>query len=222
MLLLSFMPNLEKHCKESKKRYGYDFKEIHEWMDAPAALVGGMHRKLRHNLFETPQLAKQLFNDKIPKKYRMFIEDAVVNHILLDNKRKKSKKTEGKMIRKVGNSLVVSISPVASKYLESKYGKKVRIFMDTEKISIGGKGVPRKLRKVASSFVLTIPSQLAKIYGFEEGTEVIESFEELDERRIIFKKLSTKKEKYIQKKLTFRAESGFCGYSGTSEFEEKL
>lgn len=82
------MPNNWVHCKDSKKKYGYDFKEIHEWMDEPSAIADKEHRYFRHNKYKTPKKAEQLFRDRVPEEYRMYIRNAVLDHIKLDNVKK--------------------------------------------------------------------------------------------------------------------------------------
>jgi hypothetical protein len=78
------MTNHKMHCESCKKRYGYDFSEIHTWMDEPVSLNGSAHRKHRHDDEETPRLAVEIFSDKVPNQYRIFIRDAVLDHLILD------------------------------------------------------------------------------------------------------------------------------------------
>jgi hypothetical protein len=42
------MPKLDQHCAISKKRTGFDFRELHMWMDAPKDKLGYNHRIRRH------------------------------------------------------------------------------------------------------------------------------------------------------------------------------
>jgi hypothetical protein len=79
------MPNLATHCAISKKRTGFDFKELHEWIDSPAAELGYDHRTVRHayNVKEERQII-----DYWDKKKRGYGEKAVVEwlfHIAIDN-----------------------------------------------------------------------------------------------------------------------------------------
>ena len=76
--------NKKLHCYSCFQRYGYDFDEIHVWMDEPFIRLGELHRQERHNENTTPYEAKKLFFDIVPEPYRKFIEDAVRDHIILD------------------------------------------------------------------------------------------------------------------------------------------
>ena len=78
------MPDLEAHCISCKKKYRYDFKLIHQWMDEPSSIAYGNHRKLRHDWNKTPREAEKIFWNKVPEEYRILIKDAVINHIILD------------------------------------------------------------------------------------------------------------------------------------------
>jgi len=79
------MPGLNEHCRHTKKRYGYDFRLIHRWMDEPYVLIWGKkHRQYRHDALKTPKQAKAIFFNKIPEEYRINIENAVLDHLLLD------------------------------------------------------------------------------------------------------------------------------------------
>lgn len=42
------MPDIDTHCKISKKRAGNDFRELHEWIDEPQKYIGFNHRIERH------------------------------------------------------------------------------------------------------------------------------------------------------------------------------
>jgi type I restriction-modification system DNA methylase subunit len=44
------MPNLYTHCAISKKRTGFDFKELHQWIDESQKELGKNHRKFHHSL----------------------------------------------------------------------------------------------------------------------------------------------------------------------------
>ena len=43
------MPSVRKHCAISKKRTGFSFGELHEWIDEGAKQKGVDHRKERHH-----------------------------------------------------------------------------------------------------------------------------------------------------------------------------
>jgi hypothetical protein len=81
------MPNLEEHCNDTHNRYGYDFRDIHKWMDEPSMISGSKHRIIRHDPFKTPQEAEKIFWDKVPVDQRQNIKHAVVDHIKLDIER---------------------------------------------------------------------------------------------------------------------------------------
>jgi hypothetical protein len=76
---------------DSNNRYGYDFSEIHKWMDEPSMVAGSKHRIMRHDPFKTPEEAEKIFWDKVPLKQRQNIKHAVVDHIKLDVERTSSK-----------------------------------------------------------------------------------------------------------------------------------
>jgi len=93
----SNMPNNRTHCAISKQRTGFDFKELHRWIDGPSVELGWNHRLKRH-----------YYNDKDEKYIREYWdkqgglgEKAVVEwlfHIALDNLEtafKKSRKVYG-------------------------------------------------------------------------------------------------------------------------------
>jgi hypothetical protein len=54
------MPNLEEHCKHTLKRYGFEGREVHKWLDEPSRVYGGIHRGFRHDE-KTVILAGKLF-----------------------------------------------------------------------------------------------------------------------------------------------------------------
>lgn len=70
------MPLHEEHCRESSRKYGKRFDNLHRWMDEPSAILGKKHRMYRHNPYVTPKKAKELFGE--------FADDACLNHIKLD------------------------------------------------------------------------------------------------------------------------------------------
>jgi XTP/dITP diphosphohydrolase len=47
------MPSHKTHCAISKKRTGYDFSELHDWIDGPSKTLGKNHRTVRHAWNET-------------------------------------------------------------------------------------------------------------------------------------------------------------------------
>lgn len=46
------MPTVDVHSAISKKRTGYDFKDLHEWINEPGTLKGAEHRLDRHRYTE--------------------------------------------------------------------------------------------------------------------------------------------------------------------------
>ena len=73
--------SIKHHCYSCFQRFGYEFEEIHKWMDE---FRGRSHRNMRHDKIKTPIEAEKLFYERIPKQYRPFIKKAVLDHILLD------------------------------------------------------------------------------------------------------------------------------------------
>lgn len=43
------MPSCKVHCRISKERTGFDFKNLHQWIDEPAKDLGLNHRTERHS-----------------------------------------------------------------------------------------------------------------------------------------------------------------------------
>jgi hypothetical protein len=43
------MPSLRVHCAVSRERTGFNFKELHEWIDDPCKDLGINHRTERHS-----------------------------------------------------------------------------------------------------------------------------------------------------------------------------
>jgi len=80
------MPSHEEHCQQSLRRYGFDFAEIHSWMDRPSLAYGIDHRKLNHDIYRTPYEAEKLFWDLVPEEQRENIRWVVIDHIRLDAK----------------------------------------------------------------------------------------------------------------------------------------
>lgn len=99
------MPCLEEHCRHTKERYGYEFREIHSWMDETVKMKGPNHREDRHDPFKTPEKAKEIFWEQVPSEYRKFIPDAVLDHIRLDyeeesNSEEDKRKQKSELIRR--------------------------------------------------------------------------------------------------------------------------
>lgn len=96
------MPSLRVHCRISKDRTGFNFKELHEWIDESAKEKGINHRMERHAYTKVEErLIKNYWN----RKKQGLGEKAVVEwlfHIAIDNldtafKRAKKAYNEGKI-----------------------------------------------------------------------------------------------------------------------------
>jgi len=79
-----YMPNLKEHEEKSLERYGKKFTELHMWMDAPVKVLGLHHRKLRHDLKQTPLEARQLFGENA--------DNVCIDHIIMDIEESKTNK----------------------------------------------------------------------------------------------------------------------------------
>ena len=79
------MPNFEEHCESTARKLGCRFERVHRWMDSPSQLMGKYHRARRHDPYETPEIAKELFSKHYPN-HAHLIKEAVLNHIEIDCK----------------------------------------------------------------------------------------------------------------------------------------
>lgn len=79
------MPLLKEHEENSIQRYGKPFTELHKWMDEPCTMLGGAHRKYRHDPNTTPAESKKLFGENA--------DNACLDHILLDKATSREKRT---------------------------------------------------------------------------------------------------------------------------------
>lgn len=80
------MPSGKKHCAISRKRTGYGFGELHEWIDKNAVNMGVDHRKERHYFNLEDQKTIKDYWDRM--KGEGWGEKAIVEwlfHIALDN-----------------------------------------------------------------------------------------------------------------------------------------
>jgi hypothetical protein len=80
------MPSHKTHCAISKKRTGYDFSELHNWIDGPSKTLGKNHRTVRHAWNDTDRKTIQEYWDN--KKGTGWGDKAVIEwlfHISLDN-----------------------------------------------------------------------------------------------------------------------------------------
>lgn len=79
------MPNFKTHCAISKKRTGFDFADLHRWIDEPKNKLGCNHRQERHYFNQDDM--------KMIKKYweqrkQGYGEKAIIEwlfHIAIDN-----------------------------------------------------------------------------------------------------------------------------------------
>ena len=79
------MPSHKTHCAISKKRTGYDFSELHDWIDGPSKTLGKNHRTERHALNDAD--IKKI-REYWGKKGKGWGDKAVIEwlfHISLDN-----------------------------------------------------------------------------------------------------------------------------------------
>lgn len=80
------MPSVKKHSAISKKRTGYGFGKLHEWIDKGAKDIGVDHRKERHYFnLKDQRTIKDHWDERKGKGWG---EKAVVEwlfHIALDN-----------------------------------------------------------------------------------------------------------------------------------------
>jgi len=97
------MPSIEEHCKFSKKRTGKEYRDLHEWIDAPKEELGINHRIERHSDNEI---------------YRKFIKDkwgdrGVIEwlfHIAVDNLQTAYKASYGVYEYKIYNFYMFALS----------------------------------------------------------------------------------------------------------------
>jgi hypothetical protein len=94
------MPKLSIHCAISEDRTGYNFKELHKWIDSPAIELGYDHRTVNHSYNAADE--KKIIEYWNRKRGPGWGEKAVVEwlfHIAIDNLStafKKSFKVYGK------------------------------------------------------------------------------------------------------------------------------
>ncbi len=79
------MPNFNAHCAISKQRTGFDFAELHEWIDSPSEYLGSDHRIERHAYTKEDMLTVKSFWER---KKPGWGDKAIVEwlfHIAIDN-----------------------------------------------------------------------------------------------------------------------------------------
>lgn len=105
------MPNLKTHCAISLKRTGFDFKELHQWIDAPLKELGYNHRTKRHSYNEKEEKFIEEYWNK--KKGEGWGKKAVVEwlfHIALDHLQTAFKKSYDAYGEKVFNYIAFGLS----------------------------------------------------------------------------------------------------------------
>lgn len=119
------MPSVDTHCAISKDRTGFDFRELHEWIDAPYKKLGVDHRAVRHAYTRSDEKTISEYWDE--KKGNGWGNKAVVEwlfHIALDNLStafKKAKSTYRK--GNAYNFFKFGWEPSGSDYVLFDYGR---------------------------------------------------------------------------------------------------
>ena len=104
------MPNFEEHCESTLRKLGCRFEKVHKWIDSPSRYMGKGHRVRRHDPYQTPQTAKELFSKHYPN-HAHLIEDAVLDHIELDREEeieRRERKLEEKRIDRLSLELTLA------------------------------------------------------------------------------------------------------------------
>lgn len=112
------MPNIERHSKSTRIRYGIEAKDFHHWIDEPLKVCGASHRKYRHKS-----------NIMIPQEFvfkygEEMCRNVLLDHIVLDNVTKGMR--EG---RSVKDENVVE--------KETRYEQITRLFYENPKRTYG-------------------------------------------------------------------------------------
>lgn len=107
------MPNLKAHCAFSKQRTGFDFAELHRWIDNPplAKYLGPDHRIERHAYIESDM--NKIKNHWDRKKGYGWGDKAVIEwlfHIAIDNVSTAFKKSRAYYGEKTYNLIGIGIS----------------------------------------------------------------------------------------------------------------
>jgi hypothetical protein len=133
------MPNLEEHCKHSKERYGFDGREIHQWLDEPSQLYCGSHRGFRHDE-ETIVLAGNRFGKNYGEGLigRKIAEEIALDHFILDHQESLNKHSE--------KNEIPPAELVTYKQEKEKYEKKrVELKKTVDEYSKLPKSMPREM-----------------------------------------------------------------------------
>jgi len=110
------MPSIEEHCKMSLKRTHKDYRELHEWIDAPASELGINHRIERHS-------DNAIYRECIEKRWG---DKGVIEwlfHIAVDNLQTAYKESYGVYENKTFNYYMFALS------------KSDEMFFDCDKLS---------------------------------------------------------------------------------------
>jgi len=118
------MPSSKIHCAISKKRTGFNFKELHEWIDNPSKEKGINHRTERHS-YNTKE-EREIKNYWNKNKGEGWGEKAVVEwlfHIALDNLNTAFKRAKkGYRSNNIYNFFKFGMNP-ESKYIFTEFVK---------------------------------------------------------------------------------------------------
>jgi hypothetical protein len=137
-------------------------------MDDPVTIIGGKHRNVRHNINTTPEQAEHIFKEETPIKYQPFIQDAVLDHLLLD------KKTNDNLGFDIPNghnkntkTITVSITSDQDKWLTQNHPKINRSRLVQDKISDMMNGDNNQLIKTDPKLMKYITlMEISQIIGF--------------------------------------------------------
>lgn len=69
------MSNINTHCKNSEKRTGKSFEELHKWMDEPGDVLGMDHRRVRHDLSYIGEVKEKFKVEGVREFLRHIAED---------------------------------------------------------------------------------------------------------------------------------------------------
>ena len=69
------MPSLKQHCRNSKKRTGQTYEELHKWMDEPGKDLGINHRSERHDNTYIPEVKEKFGSIGVREFLRHIAED---------------------------------------------------------------------------------------------------------------------------------------------------
>jgi hypothetical protein len=125
------MSNLNIHCALSKKRTGFDFKELHQWIDKPQTELGVDHRIERHAYNREDE--QKIIDFWTMKKGKIWADKAVVEwlfHIAIDNLETAIKKSKTNDRRRFFNLFKIGICDTGYVYVDMH--KLTDLDMDSE------------------------------------------------------------------------------------------